>query len=349
MKYCPEIFSSSRVSKDGWYTVEPNTGVMHIRSTPQSIKFYQNWLQRIVNSNVMNDQKEFDRIGTRATYTSNCNGGNFATARLHENSASFCFLQEILFQNGMVGVQCYAKQVHRANWIVEMYEHATPIEVSIVKKDFNYSRISRFPILLHVNYCNSKSHELGVRGLWLVKDGNNLSCDSYNINQTWYASFDWEKEVSSIRSNWAQELTNVLVNGTLLKVVGRKEVYVIDELLRKRFIPDKETFQYMNFDWGRMKTIPLRVMNNITEGDPVLIEPQLLYKEEMSKLLSNGTLVRCNGNSSVFVAENFSLREIPDKSTFLSNGFDWKKVQVISKDVFRLMPIGSSLPSSMKT
>ena len=41
--------------------MEPNTGVMLVRATPQGIAMYQHWLKRIVKTNVMNDQIVFDR------------------------------------------------------------------------------------------------------------------------------------------------------------------------------------------------------------------------------------------------------------------------------------------------
>jgi len=40
-----------------WESIEPNTGVMHLRSTPQGIAFFRAWLERIVHNNAAIDQK----------------------------------------------------------------------------------------------------------------------------------------------------------------------------------------------------------------------------------------------------------------------------------------------------
>ena len=58
---CPEEYPSSTKWAQDWENMEPNTGVMLVRATPQGVAMYQHWLKRIVKTNVMNDQIVFDR------------------------------------------------------------------------------------------------------------------------------------------------------------------------------------------------------------------------------------------------------------------------------------------------
>ena len=57
MRYCPEKYPSSVPDTIDWETIEPNTGVMHLRATTQGISFFRAWLERIVHYNAVNDQK----------------------------------------------------------------------------------------------------------------------------------------------------------------------------------------------------------------------------------------------------------------------------------------------------
>ena len=57
MRQCPEKYPSSVPDTIDWETIEPNTGVMHLRATTQGISFFRAWLERIVHYNAVNDQK----------------------------------------------------------------------------------------------------------------------------------------------------------------------------------------------------------------------------------------------------------------------------------------------------
>lgn len=56
IRRCSDYPSNNPLSTD-WEKIEPNTGVMHLRATPQGISFYRAWLKRIVHFNALNDQK----------------------------------------------------------------------------------------------------------------------------------------------------------------------------------------------------------------------------------------------------------------------------------------------------
>ena len=57
IRRCPEFYPSADPQKFTWETIEPNTGVMHLRATTQGIAFFRAWLERIVHNNALNDQK----------------------------------------------------------------------------------------------------------------------------------------------------------------------------------------------------------------------------------------------------------------------------------------------------
>lgn len=50
--------------KPHWVAIEPNTGTMLLRSNQRTVSFVQQWLQRIVEENAMNDQKPFGTNGS---------------------------------------------------------------------------------------------------------------------------------------------------------------------------------------------------------------------------------------------------------------------------------------------
>ena len=136
--------------------MEPNTGVMLVRATPQGIAMYQHWLKRIVKTNVMNDQIVFDRdsrllqidvedngklvyaeTNFTSTFTANCNwdyNNPTPTTRASPTAATYCFLSEMVFQNGMISFQCSTKRATRDDWHVEMVRQVAPIQVHTTNK-----------------------------------------------------------------------------------------------------------------------------------------------------------------------------------------------------------------------
>lgn len=118
---------------------------MHVRSTPQGVRFFQDWLRRIIEGNVMNDQRDvnFDqepnsiRVSDCVTHDNLLNNASTAAVRIvfHEekhinvdmyfytmtentviwrqisdSSAStvfkYCYLNEFMFQNGLMEFYC---------------------------------------------------------------------------------------------------------------------------------------------------------------------------------------------------------------------------------------------------
>lgn len=90
----------------------------------------------------------------------------------------------------------------------------------------------RLPVTVHANYCNGKSKELDIRGLWMYDEtiGKNTSnhnglsksqtisqCKSYNVSNTYFATKNFTAAVELIEIDRLGILKSVLVNGTLLK------------------------------------------------------------------------------------------------------------------------------------
>ena len=185
---CPEEYPTSRQLKENWEQMEPNTGVMLVRATPQGVGMYRNWLKRIVKTNVMNDQIVFDRdnrpiqidikddgrlvwaeTNFTSSFTPNCNWdykNPAPTPRVTPDAATYCFLSEMVFQNGMISFQCSSKRSTRDDWHIEMVRQVEPVQVN------GTGPWLRLPVAVHANYCNAKTHELNTRGLWLLDEKN---------------------------------------------------------------------------------------------------------------------------------------------------------------------------------
>jgi hypothetical protein len=279
---CTDMYTSSYPNDYNWRLMEPNTGIMHVRTTENGRSFYKKWLERIVDSNSMNDQKLMDRTAIQSVYNPSCNFWNLSNINETPNPnnlPTYCFLNEILFQNGKVGVHCPMKQHFRDGFFQELW-------------DFGISDLipgKRFPVTVHVNYVNGKTHELKVRGLWLLNEDQIyhshefkinrtldrapefLHCKPYNLSQTYYNSIDWGREINSINEYENKLLNSIKVNGTLIKSTSGEAVYAIDETGKRRAIPNSDTFEAFGFEWGNIKSVPQRVLIKIAEGAPLKV------------------------------------------------------------------------------
>ena len=301
-RMCKEEYYTAAPHKIDWERIEPNTGIMHLRATPQGIAFVTTWLERIVDSNFVNDQRALTRREHNATYVSNClppdtvsMGTNMSTPsqRKDPNAPTYCFLSDIHFQNGMVGLTCQSKRPYRPNWTLTMNKHG------LKEGD------KRYPVTLHVNFCNGKSNELGMRGLWLYRDKDHgavaqgpsadsevdkFGCKPYKLSDTWYAKLNWAQEVKEIDEHHRGIMNGVLNNGTLIKRDGAEDIFMIDEAHKRRSIPDGDTFLNMGFDWDKtpVHTIPGLVLTMIPEGEPFKslldLKKKTAYVERLRKI-----------------------------------------------------------------
>jgi Nucleotide-diphospho-sugar transferase len=289
---CPEFYPSSRKMAENWEQVEPNTGVMHVRATTQGIAMYRKWLHRIVMTNVKNDQIVFDRdqrevqqdlvngelvyseLNFTSTFTPKCNWdykNTSATVRATPIAGTYCFLSEMMFQNGLNSFFCSLKQAFRDDWYVEMVKQVEEVEIERGKSK------SYLPVLVHANYCNGKSHELEVRGLWLYNDvagADNSTekmrdCKPYNVSNVYFAQMNFSLEAENIKTYREGILRSVLVSGTLLKQYSSDQVYIVSSDLVKLLVPDGDTFLHMGFEWENVRTVPAAVLSMIPDGLPI--------------------------------------------------------------------------------
>eukprot|EP01038_Epipyxis_sp_PR26KG_P004990 gene4990-6975_t len=276
---CPEFFTTSHPEKTNWERIEPNTGLMYVRATVGGIKLFKMFLENIIDNNAVNDQRVFDRSKFNARFDPSCYNYSLPPKKMTINSGdshspTYCFLPEILFQNGMVGIRCPAKPDHYEYWLMEMNHYGIKLDKSI------------FPLTLHVNYCNRKTDELKIRGMWLVNEeysqgdefrnhstGSYIQsigsmCKPFNLSSTNYVkSMNWSTEIQRVEQKWAQIFKQQVHVGALLGRTGGKEVYLIDSYGKRRPIADADTFEKFKFKWDNVKFIPTAVLDMIPEGN----------------------------------------------------------------------------------
>lgn len=283
---CREVYLGAVPTEVDWERIEPNTGIMHLRATKQGIRFVTRWLERVVEGNFVNDQRALSRRFDNATYTPNCLPSDsegikdvqmLPSIRKDPDAATYCLLSDVQFQNGMVGLQCQAKKMFRSNWLLSNYQYGVHIDDK------------RYPVTLHVNFCNGKSNELMMRNLWLLRDQDNAQqaaandadpvdswgCKAFRLNDTYYGKLNWTQEVFQIESDTRRILEGVLRNGTLIKKEHADETYMLYATntsagLIKRAFPDGDTFLNMGFDFEStpIHKVPAVVLGRIPDGEP---------------------------------------------------------------------------------
>jgi len=219
------------------------------------------------------------RWANYATLVQDAASGSYA------KPAKFCFLSELLFQNGQTAFTCAVKPSFRDSYILEMDKKGlkSPTETGNAKMlhtegdDKSTSNV-RFPITVHANFCDKKSHELSVRGLWLVQSDtpedsfNQSTCRVYNPHKTYAATFNWTEEVAQVKHKRQYMFETFVVPGGLIQSTIGMEVYIVNARLQKQMIPDGETFVATVGEnkWGNVRFLPQELMDNVTTGQPLL-------------------------------------------------------------------------------
>jgi len=279
-RYCPEIYPSVIGAKFDWNSsIEANTGIMHVRATEQGLRLYKTWILHMIDLNLINDQRALKFWNFNASYTPNCNWNlsDFPSEKKYfHNEAKYCYLSEILFQNGLIGLQCSQKPSFRDDWYHAMWTGGSSTFAPIGKELLDkYGYDKRYPVALHVNYCNKKSYELKLRGLWLLNDTayehdhKYDRCIELNISSTWYTTIPMEENYKRINDYRTQILADLLKNGTLVKRRTANEIYRIDENNLKHLIPDADTFLSLGYEWSQVNVIPAAILFAIENGVPL--------------------------------------------------------------------------------
>eukprot|EP01039_Chlorochromonas_danica_P001596 gene1596-1743_t len=275
-RHCQDYYSIANPEYFNWDRTEPNSGVMHVRSTGAGIKAFRRWLELIVDANVMNDQVSFNRREMHLQYDNSCHSSQYERAgdprsprkgNVSDSSSSspsssgggsYCFVDEILFQNGMMGMVCPSKKVFRDEYSVQLFEHGVRLPGGGVS-----------PVIFHVNYCGDKVKELYARGFWLFGgDDRPDHCHAYDVEQTYFGRHNWTEEVRRVRDQRREMFELYVKNGSLVRSLASSTVYYVDENLTLHQLPNLDTM-LVNFgeDRGQVHALPTIVLNKLYFGD----------------------------------------------------------------------------------
>jgi hypothetical protein len=221
----------------------------------------------------------------------------------------------MLFQNGMVAFRCSQTMPMRDPWQVEMVRQLPLVQVD------GTGQFLRLPVAVHANYCNIKSKELDIRGLWLYHEGNatvasaapsvvdtvsrrlspvemGVGCKAYNASNTYFAFKNWTAEIADIEARRDGVLRTVLVNGTLLKRYDGQEVYLV------------------------------------------------VLKQHAAAAAANSSVSGTQGGKLPVQSTGPVRRLVPDSDTFAHLGYEWSLVRSVPTAVLNRIPEGAPLPST---
>ena len=332
---CLEKFHAYDATCVPWDGVEFNTGIMLIRSSQRSLNFITNWLEGIVDLNIANDQMVLDRSFKRfhnMTYTSNClpatTLGSITkpSQRLETNAATYCFLSDILFQNGKISLSCTKRQnmlSYTHNMIsggIPISEvkgpvsapYASPGAVGMYRNSTTgvtpHIQDTYYMAVIHVNFAGGKSDELRKRGLWLYSHHNDSDTDVLDASRP----FNPHHEVGDGPGGWA----------TLPK-----------------YRPGDNSLSCIFYN---ISTIHYSHMLNFRETYLQLKQEFDVYWETLSK---PGNLVkRLNAREVYLVGQNNEIHLFPNGGTFMKMGYEFDKVQEIASAAFERFHKGAELP-----
>ena len=242
------------VRSTNWEVVEFNTGVSLIRSTPQSKSLFVKWIEAMVNENHVNDQRVIDKWFRRfndMTYTSNClppgtKGAIESSAtsqRKTPDSATYCLLSDMIFQNGLMSLTCCRQRMDQ--YIMNMGKYAIKIGTSY------------YPALIHVNFSGGKTQELKERGLWLFQpsngssDGSSGTCAPYSHDKSHYShNYNYTSELERIYAGSEDKFNELNHPRAIMRLKNEQQVYMVGNDSRLHGFPDGDTFIAMGFDFG---------------------------------------------------------------------------------------------------
>jgi hypothetical protein len=202
----------------------------------------------------------------------------------YQRPAKFCFLSELLFQNGQTAFTCGAKPSFKDAWILEMYRNGLQKHNEDNSQHHNARQVPfdtvntpRFAVAVHANYCDRKTHELSVRGLWLVQNDTTdapftaTTCRAYDPYQTYYTARNWTEEYQAIVHKRNYMFETFVQPGQLIQSTNGMEVFLVDEHRHKQLIPDGETFIAKMGDnkWGDVRFLPQPLMDSVPLGNPI--------------------------------------------------------------------------------
>ena len=189
--FTPSVISHAKLID--WIGLEPNTGILYVRSTIQGIELYQKWIKQVINDNNMNDQKSLDFINFNAELSLECNKPlqryaniilpiykqqllqrNQSLINHNISHPKYCFLNEFEYQNGKISLGCgfgtggsladYMNGINQQNFTIPFIQtNQTNKESNQSNKQTNQINEWKqryYPTIVHMNYCHEKIDEL---------------------------------------------------------------------------------------------------------------------------------------------------------------------------------------------
>jgi hypothetical protein len=330
-KDCLEQQYAADARTTAWDDIEFNTGVMMARSTKQGVDIYTKWLERLIDLNMQNDQQVFTRSFRRynnMTYASNCLPANTVgvipsvpSKRSTPDSATYCALSDILFQNGKTALSC-TKSFHMLSYTSNMImggiparevkgtDHAPYSEASAVGKyrDVITGQTTDiddvyYMATVHVNYSGGKSDELNKRGLWLYHHRENVSeSDVFDPQRPFkpHLTHDVSREVHSPTDNSVSCTVYNLSSNHYSTMLNFKKTYA---------------------------------------------EAKAVSDGELLAVNKPGELIkRATGRDIYLVGNDSVLHAFPNGDTFIKMGYEWGQVKSIMDYVFGRFHVGEAIP-----
>jgi len=296
-----------------WFDMEPNTGAMLVRSSPHMLAFYNKWLFDMVQNSDSTDQKLLMKLFSElAEQTFSCNPlANDIFNSSHSNPAgssrniSYCFLNELLFQNGKLALSCaFDRQGSRSEYLTSLattlqhYDNTTRqpgsyravLAASELYRTLHSlklqgsSYLGFTPLTIHANYVDEKIDGMYDLGLWLADNSEDsesvpkkvgsqsesslLQCKSFVLKDTYFGKLNWLNELTVARTQ--MEAVRGMPNNTIFKQEHKPLLYlVINDTIRP--FNSGETFLAMGYQWNQVKSIKQQFsfFMNFTLGLPL--------------------------------------------------------------------------------
>lgn len=294
IRTCQQLISRrSKTSTKYWWGSEPNTGIMHVRATPAGIGLYREWLRRLIDKNIANDQyllRFSDYPDFYPYFTDSCNGVDTVP---YENPQvppgvsadkvlSFCFLSEYLYQNGLTSLHCYngAKRYmgSRENYMLGMSSHAIKgnttapfvgLEKNTPLREYFY------PLIVHTNYIGDKHRSLKERGLWLYEkhgvgtgnDSKALVCKGYTIHDSLYARLNWQQELAFATGSLGEALKSI-PDRSAVRFPRDVSLWVLENGTL-RHIPNMTVFENLGYHLFKVKSLSDSIHHLTPVGEPM--------------------------------------------------------------------------------
>lgn len=120
----------------------------------------------------------------------------------------------------------------------------------------------------------------------------------------------------------AEAVSNeALAEGDIAKASGKPAVFLIQNGNRRAFLSG-EAFLGAGYQWGQVKTVSESVLDAFPEGAPFGV---------VERPVGEGSLIKIAGNPRVYVIRNGARRAIVSERVFLTNGFLWGDISVVTE------------------